>query len=54
MPPDERAWMLAHVRKKYPTAKIKGAELDLEKASWVLSLEINCNSPASNTLPKTA
>jgi hypothetical protein len=37
--PDERAWMLAQARKQYPTCKIRKADLDLENAEWILTLD---------------
>lgn len=36
--PDERAWMLSHARKAYPTCKIVSADLDLENGKWTLDL----------------
>lgn len=39
MQPDERAWILSQVRKKYPGRRVLGADLDLEKASWQVELD---------------
>lgn len=38
--PDERAWIISYVRKKYPTAKIKSADLDLSEAIWLVQFDI--------------
>ena len=38
--PDERAWMLAQARKKYPTCKILGAMLYVADAEWNLTLDV--------------
>lgn len=40
MQPDERAWILAQVRKVYPTGRVKAAELDLENAQWVVQVQV--------------
>jgi hypothetical protein len=37
--PDERAWMLSQARKQHPTCKILKADLDLENAEWILTLD---------------
>lgn len=37
---DERQWMLIKLRATYPFAKIKGADLDVEKGEWVLDTDI--------------
>lgn len=34
--PDERAWIRQQVNKQEPSARIVGAELDLENAVWVV------------------
>lgn len=36
---DEKAWMLSHARKKYPGCKILGADLDIKKMAWTLTIE---------------
>lgn len=36
--PDERAWMMAKAKAKYPTSKIKSAELDAVNGKWILEL----------------
>jgi hypothetical protein len=38
--PDERAWIISYVRKQYPTAKIKSADLDLSEAIWLVQFDI--------------
>lgn len=40
MQPDERAWILHHVRKVYPGGRVKSADLDLENAQWVVQVEV--------------
>jgi hypothetical protein len=37
--PDERAWMIAQARKQQPGCRIIGADLDIENATWVLTVE---------------
>lgn len=38
MQPDERAWILSQVRAKYSGQRVLGADLDLETATWTLTL----------------
>jgi len=40
MQPDERAWIMAHVRKHNSRARVLSADLDLETAEWVLQLQM--------------
>jgi hypothetical protein len=37
--PDEKAWMLSRARALHPGCKILAADLDIENASWVLTIE---------------
>lgn len=37
--PDERAWMLAQARKQSPGCRIVAADLDIENATWVLTVQ---------------
>jgi len=38
MLPDERHWMMAQARKKFPKCKILGADLDVMNGEWVLEI----------------
>lgn len=38
MLPDERHWMMAQARKKYPKCKIVSADLDILEGEWVLEI----------------
>lgn len=38
MLPDERAWIVAQVKRAYPNYRVKSANLDLENAQWVVQL----------------
>lgn len=38
-PPDERAWIISHVKKKHPTGKVLGADLDVVEGEWALRVE---------------
>jgi len=40
MLPDERAWIIAGVKKDYPNGRILSADLDLENAMWVVQVEV--------------
>ena len=40
MVPDERAWMYAQARKKHIGCKIIAANLNIEDATWALTLEV--------------
>lgn len=40
MVPDERHWMVGQARKVHPTAKVLGADLNLESMEWDLSIEV--------------
>lgn len=40
MQPDERAWIIAQVKKQHPSGKVTGAVLDLSGAEWVVSVTI--------------
>lgn len=40
MVPDEKVWMLNHARKLHPGCKILGADLDIVKLQWALTIEI--------------
>ena len=37
--PDERAWIRAQIAKKHPGMKIVGADLDILKGEWVVTLQ---------------
>lgn len=39
MQPDERAWIIANVRKQHPSARVVGADLDLAEGEWVVQLQ---------------
>lgn len=41
--PDERAWMLANARKKFPNCKILKAELNTSEGTWLLHLSCDSN-----------
>lgn len=36
--PDEKQWMIANVKKKYPTYRIVSANLNIENAEWELTI----------------
>ena len=38
MQPDERAWIRAQVAKKHPGKKITGADLDIQRGEWIVTL----------------
>lgn len=38
MQPDERAWLISHVEKKYPGQRIVHADLSLSDSEWVVEL----------------
>ena len=40
MQPDERAWIIANVRRQHPTAVVVSADLDLGEAEWVVELNV--------------
>jgi hypothetical protein len=40
MQPDERAWILAQVRKVYPDGRVVSADLDLAYAEWVVQVQV--------------
>jgi hypothetical protein len=40
MQPDERAWIIAHAKKKYPTGKVIGADLDVVEGEWAVKVEV--------------
>jgi len=37
--PDERHWMIAQARKKYPNCVIKSADLNLYDGTWTLVVD---------------
>ena len=37
--PGERAWMIGQARKVHAGCRIKAADLDIENATWVLTLD---------------
>lgn len=39
MQPDERAWILNNVRRRIPTGKVVSANLDIENAEWVVTVQ---------------
>ena len=39
MQPDERAWIIANVRKLYPQARVQSADLDLAESEWVVQIK---------------
>lgn len=39
MQPDERAWIVAQVRRAHPMARVVAADLDLGAAVWVVTIE---------------
>lgn len=39
MQPDERAWILNHVQRLAPGAKVLSADLNLEDAEWVVQIK---------------
>ena len=38
MQPDERAWIIAHVRKEHPTARVVAADLNIADAEWLVTV----------------
>jgi hypothetical protein len=38
--PDERAWIMAHVKKLHPTGVIKGADLDIASSEWTVKVQL--------------
>lgn len=39
-PPDERAWIIANVKKQYPTGKVLSADLDVVEGEWFVKVEV--------------
>jgi hypothetical protein len=38
--PDERAWIIAHVKKQHPTGRVTSADLNLAEGEWVVQVEL--------------
>ena len=40
MQPDERAWIIANVRRQYPTGIVRSADLNLAESTWVVQVQV--------------